>query len=540
MSDPAHLLRDWIATYHTPTTSVAHLLCDRHDPHTTATTEIGPTLEPTTLTFEQLTQRSTTLAAGLATLGITPGDRIATLIPKGIDLTITALATWRLGATLVPLLTSLAPHAITQRLTDSGAHLVICQDDYRNKLDPGPHHPTPPTWHIATTGTHPLRPDDHTLTTLTTHDHPTPPTPPTTGDTTLALVYVSNLIGPPRGARVPVRALAAMHAYHHFGLGVTDHDTYWNTADPGSAYGLYHGLISPLLAGHNSLALRAGFFDPELTLDVLGLHQVTNFTSDPTTYRTLRAATKTLPPDIIVQRLTSTGEPLNPDVIAWANDMFGTPIHDHYGQTELGWCAGTPHHPDLPEHTTPPPPGAIGPALPGWDIHALDPIDDQPAPPGVYGRIAINHPTSPLDWFDGYHGYDNTIDIRHTPDHTHHLTGDTGIIDRQGNIHFSTRDDGTIITRSYRIGPNEIETVLATHPAVDEVGVYPIPDPIAGHLVGARIVLDPTHTTTPHLADELRDWVSTHFAPHAAPHTIDFVNELPRTASGKMRRSHLR
>ncbi|MBR8745462.1 AMP-binding protein, partial [Nocardiopsis sp. MG754419] len=135
MSDPAQLLRDWIATYHTPTTSVAHLLCDRHDPTTTATTEIGPTLQPTTLTYGELHQRSTDLAAGLATLGITPGDHIATLMPKGIDLTITALAAWRLGAVLVPLLSSLAPHAITQRLTDAGARLVICQDEYRTKLD---------------------------------------------------------------------------------------------------------------------------------------------------------------------------------------------------------------------------------------------------------------------------------------------------------------------------------------------------------------------------------------------------------------------
>ncbi|WP_431887703.1 AMP-binding protein [Nocardiopsis alba] len=539
MSDPAQLLRDWIATYHTPTTSVAHLLCDRHDPHTTATTQIGPTLEPTTLTYGQLQQKSTTLAAGLHHLGIRPGDRIATLIPKGIDLTITALATWRLGATLVPLLTSLAPSAIHQRLTDSGTTLVIAQDDYRTKLDPGPHQTTPPTWHTATTGTHPLRDGDHTLHTLTTDDHTPPPTPPTTGDTTLALVYVSNLIGPPRGARVPVRALAAMHAYHHYGLGVTDDDTYWNTADPGTAYGLYHGLISPLLAGHTSLALQAGFFDPELTLDVLGMYQVTNFASDPTTYRTIRAATKTLPPEIIVQRLASAGEPLAPDVIDWATDLFGIPIRDHYGQTELGWCAGIPNNPDLPQADAPLPPGAIGPALPGWNIHVLDPIDDQPAPLGVYGRIAIDHTTSPLDWFEGYHGYDDTLDIRHTPDHTHHLTGDTGIMDRQGNLHFSTRDDGAIITRSYRIGPTEVETILTSHPAVDECGVYAIPDPIAGHLVGARIVLAPDHTDDPHLADELRDWVSTHLAPHAAPHTIDFVDELPRTASGKMRRARL-
>ena len=142
--DPAHHIHNWIATYDTPTTSVAHLLCDRHSPHTTATTEIGPTLTATTLTFGELTERSRALAGGLAQLGITTGDRVATLIPKGIDLTITALATWRLGAVLVPLLSSLAPSAIAQRLKNSHTRLVVCDAEYRNKLDPVPDTPPPP------------------------------------------------------------------------------------------------------------------------------------------------------------------------------------------------------------------------------------------------------------------------------------------------------------------------------------------------------------------------------------------------------------
>lgn len=536
--DPAHHLRDWLATYDTPTTSVAHLLCDRHDPHTVATTEIGPTLTATTLTYGELAHRSRALATGLAHLGITTGDRIATLLPKGTDLTVTALAVWRLGAVLVPLLSSFAPSAITQRLTDSHTRLVICDDEYRTKLDT-PH--TTPTWDIATTGTHPLRDDDHTLTTLTQRATTTPPTPDTTlsGHDTLAILYVSANVGPPRGVPVPVRALAAMHAYHHYGLGVHDDDVYWNTADPGSAYGLYHGLISPLLAGHNSLALRAGFFDPELTLDVLGLYGVTNLAADPTTYRTLRAATKTLPPEVIVQRLTSAGEPLAPDVIDWVADVFGVPVRDHYGQTELGWCVGVPNG-DTPTPADPLVPGAIGPALPGWTVQVLEAISDDPAPPGAYGRIAIDLDHSPLAWFDGYLDNDAASQVRFTPDRAHYLTGDTGIQDRKGHIYFSTRDDGAILTHGYRIGPTEVEAVLGDHPAVEECGVYSIPDEIAGQLIGARIVLAPGHTPTPALADELKDWVRTRFATHAAPQVVDFVDELPRTASGKMRRSRLR
>ncbi|QUX26628.1 AMP-binding protein [Nocardiopsis akebiae] len=535
--DPEHHVRDWLATYDTPTTSVAHLLCDRHDPHATATTEIGPTLEATTLTFGELTQRSRDLATGLADLGVTRGDRVATLIPKGVDLTVTALAVWRLGAVLVPLLSSFAPSAINERLTDSGARLVVCDAEYRAKLVPGADRP----WHIVTTAAEPAHEGDHTLTGLAARAAAAPPVPDAAvgGEGLLAFVYVSGVIGPPRGVRVPVRALAAMHAYHHYGLGVREDDVYWNTADPGSAYGLYHGLVSPLLAGHNSLALRAGFFDPELTLDVLGVHGVTNLAADPTTYRTLRAATKTLPPEVMVQSLASAGEPLAPDVIDWVTDVFGVPVRDHYGQTELGWCVGVPNG-ETGQEPADPPPGAIGPALPGWRVQILEAISDDPAPLGAYGRVAVDLAHSPLAWFEGYVGQEGASQVRFTPDRAYYLTGDTGIQDRQGSLFFSTRDDGAILTYGYRIGPSEVESVLNAHPAVQECGVYSIPDELAGQVIGARVVLGADREADPELAEELKGWVRERFAAHAAPRVVDFVEELPRTASGKMRRARLR
>lgn len=535
MPDPAQRVADWLATYDTPTTSVAHLLCDRHDPHTTAVTEIGPTLTPTTLTFGDLQQRSRALATGLADLGIGHGDRIATLLPKGIDLAVTALAVWRLGGVLVPLLSSFAPSAIHERLTGSHARLVVCENEQRGKLDTD----TPPPWDIATIGPEPARDADHTLAALSQRGHGPAPDTAVGGDGPIAVVFVSAPVGPPRGVVVPARALAAMHSHHHYGLGVDDEDVYWNTADPGTAHGLYHGVISPLLAGHASLALRAGFFDPELTLDVLGMYQVTNLATDPTTYRTLRAATKTLPPEVVVQRLSSAGEQLSPEVIEWATDMFGVPVRDHYGQTELGWCAGVPNG-DTGEPEQALVPGAVGGSLPGWQVQVLEAVSDEPAPVGAYGRIAVDLRRSPLSWFTGYLDNEAASQVRFTPEGDYYVTGDTGILDREGRLHFSTRDDGAILTHGYRIGPSEVETVLNEHPAVDECGVYSVPDEIAGQLIGARIVLASGFEARDGLAEELREWVRGRFAPHAAPSEVDFVAELPRTASGKMRRARLR
>ncbi|MDE3722223.1 AMP-binding protein [Nocardiopsis sp. N85] len=535
MPEPAHRVREWLTAYDSPTTSVSHLLCDRHDPDRNAITQIGPDLAPATLTFGELRDRSHALATGLAAHGIGHGDRVATLIPKGIDMAVTALAVWRLGAVLVPLFSSFAPSAISERLTSSGARLVVVDDDNRAKLDTD----TTPTWSIVTTGPRPLRDGETTLTALA--DTQAPPAPDTAvgGDGLLAIVYVSGLIGPPRGVPVPVRALAAMHAYHHYGLGVDDDDIFWNTADPGSAFGLYHGVISPLLAGHTSLALRAGFFDPELTLDVLGMYEVTNLAADPTTYRTLRAATKTLPPEVVVQRLTSFGEPLAPDVIDWVTDVFGVPVRDHFGQTELGWCVGIPNG-DTGQDIEDVTPGAIGPALPGWTATVLEAISDEPAPLGAYGRIAVDLEHSPLAWFTGYLDNDSASQVRFTPDKAFYLTGDTGILDRRHWLFFSTRDDGAILSRGYRIGPTEVEAVLNDHPAVDECGVYSIPDELAGQLIGARIVPAPGFEASEALATELKEWVATRFATHASPDVVGFVSELPRTASGKMRRARLR
>lgn len=533
MPDPAHRIRDWLATYDSPATSVAHLLCDRHDPDRVATTQIGPDLAPTTLTFGELAERSRALAAGLAETGITAGDRVATLVPKGIDLTVTALAVWRLGAVLVPLLSSFAPSAVQERLIGSGARLVVADDDNRAKLDA-----PSPAWQVATTGPAPLRDGDRTLTDLARPGAAVDDAA-VGGDGLMALLYVSSLVGPARGVPVPVRALAAMHSYHHHGLGVRDQDVYWNTAAPGTAYGLYHGLISPLLVGHASLALRAGFFDPELTLDVLGMYGVTNLASDPTTYRTLRAATKTLPPEVVVERMASFGEPLAPDVTDWVRDVFGVPVRDHYGQTELGWCVGVPNG-DTGQDGAEPARGSIGPALPGWKVSVLEALTDEPAPLGAYGRVALDLARSPLAWFEGYLDNDSASRLRFTPDRSYYLTGDTGILDRQERLFFSTRDDGAILSRGYRVGPSEVEAVLSEHPAVQECGVYSLPDELAGQLVAARVVLEAGAQEGGELARELKAWVAERFATHAAPERIDFVPELPRTASGKMRRARLR
>ncbi len=532
MADPHQQVHDWLSTYDAPTASVAYLLCDRHPADTVAVTEIGPDLQGHDLTFGQLANRSAAVAAAMAELGVTAGQPVATLMGKGVDLTVTALAIWRLGAIHVPLFTAFAPSAIAYRLTHSGAALVVCDPDQRTKLDPGEDIPTAAPWDIVTTGATVQRPGERTLAELENRHASADPAPVATGgDAPFLLVYTSGTSGPPRCVPVPVRALAAFHTYHHFGLGVTSEDVFWNTADPAWTYGLYYGLVSPLLAGHRSLQLRAGF-DPELTLDVLATFGVTNLAAAPTVYRTLRATVKTLPAGIDVRRLSSAGEQISTDVVEWARDAFGVAVLDHYGQPELGICVGEQPGIDGQGHSS-------GQPLPGWSLRVLQPDTDEPAPADTLGRLAVDTKESPLMWFTGYHNSPDTTAAWFSPDARWYLTGDTATC-HNGQVTFATRDDGAILTSGYRVGPYDVEVALLRHPAIVETAVYGLPDDLRGEVVAANVVLRQGVRGSDALAEELRETVRTRFGAHAYPHRVTFVEQLPKSPSGKIRRSRLR
>ncbi|RCV49600.1 AMP-binding protein [Marinitenerispora sediminis] len=534
MADPARQVQEWLERYDSPSACVAHLLCDRHPADATAVTEVDADLSARDLTYGELAERSSAVAGGLAELGVRPGDRVATLMDGGIDLAVTALAVWRLGAVHVPLFTAFAPSAIALRLRDSGARAVVCGDDQRPKLDPGSDLPADSAPAVVTTGAAPLRPGDRTLADL---ERARPaPAAATGGAAPFLRLYASGTAGPPRAVEVPVRALAALHVYHHYGLDVRDDDVFWNAADPGWFYGVYHGLVSPLLAGHRSLHLRAGF-DPELTLDVLATYEVTNFAATPTVYRALRSVLKTLPPEVVVRRLASSGEPLHADVVRWAEDVFGVPVHDHYGQSELGMCAGNHSHDEV---AVPLKPGSMGTALPGWTVTVLEPVDDVEAAPGVFGRVAVDTAASPAMWFAGYQGSPLATARRFSPDHRWYLTGDTGTRDAAGRLYFSSRDDDVILTGGYRITPFDVESALLQHPDVEETAAYGVPDDVVGEVVAADVVLREGVRGSDELAEALRELVRARIASHAGPGRINFVAQLPRTASGKIQRFRLR
>ncbi|WP_017537728.1 AMP-binding protein [Nocardiopsis halophila] len=526
MPTPAQQVHDWLAMYDAPNASVARLLCDRHPGSATAVVEIGEDLEPSVRTFADLAERSSRLAAGMARLGIGPGDRVATLLWRGFDLAATAVAAWRLGAVHVPLLTALAPAAIGTRLAAARARLVVCEEQVRHKLqDAGP-------WRVAVAGEGGGLAGDLSLEGLAAGAGPVPEPAAVGGAAPFLHLFAPGPGGMPRAFEVPVRALAAFQSHLRFGLDVAEEDVYWNTHDPSWHYGLFHGLVAPLAEGRSSLQLRAGG-DPELVLDVLAEQRVSNLVAPPTLYRTLRSSVKTLPPEVAVRRLSSAGEPLPEGVAEWAADVFGTPVRDHYGQAELGVCVGQHQHPQARAAV---PAGSQGTCLPGWSVAVLDPFDDVEAAPGVLGRVAVDAHDSPAYWFGGYAGDRRA---RLTPDGRWFVTGDTAVRDRQGCFFFSSRDEEAILASGYRIVPGDVETALLEHPDVVEAAVYGAPDGTGGRTVAASVVLAEGAQAGAQLAEKLRELVRGRFAEHAYPRTIDFVEELPKSPSGKIRRSRL-
>lgn len=532
--DPFVRVHELVARYSAPDLCVAQVLCDAHPSDAVAYTVVERDLSARHLTYGELRMLSETFAEALASRGIGPGDRVATLMGKSVDYLVTLLGIWRLGAVHVPLFTAFAPPAIALRVHGSAAKAIVCDAVQRPKLasdelaggdrlvivsQPSAEHP-----------------GDLVFADLMAEHGPGRPAATLGSDAPIIQIYTSGTTGAPKGVVVPARALAGFHAYAEFALHLTEQDLYWCAADPGWAYGLYFGILAALTTGTTSLLVNAQF-SPEHSWQVLERFPVTNLTAAPTVYRSLRAKADRAPAGLKLRCASSAGEPLTPEVNEWAVGALGVPVHDHYGQTEAGMLVNNHHHPHL---AAPIRDGSMGRPMPGWHVVVLRSDADEPTEPGTVGRIAVEVAASPLAWFTGYLNDPVKSREKFTADGRWYLTGDTGYMDNDGYVYFSSRDDDVIIMAGYRIGPFEVESVLATHPAVAECAVIAVPDQIRGEVLEAYVVPRDTGAVTPSLGQELAQHVKTRYAAHAYPRAVHFVPELPKTPSGKIQRYVLR
>ncbi len=538
---PEQALQLWLKEYGGNDISAADFLCDRHAriPEKVALFYEDADGQAFKWTFRELQDLSSKMAGFLKSIGVQKGDRVAALLPKVPELLITTLAVWRLGAVYVPLFTAFGPDAVDYRVSDSDTRIVVTNAAQRPKLSETPSYTDGKikVITIADVRGQGVEKGDysfwHELEKATPVEKPTP----VTGDDLMIMLYTSGTTGSPKGVEVPVKALAAFQAYMEFGLDIREDDMYWNMADPGWAYGLYYNVVGPLLMGKATLFFNASFSPAEI-FRILGKYRVTNFASAPTAYRALKAAgdkvVKQFPLHLRVA--SSAGEPLNPEVIEWSQKLWGIPIHDHFGQTELGMVANNHHRSDLQR---PIKMGSMGHSMPGFRMVVVD-MEGVELEPGKEGVLAVDVANSPLFWFRGYWRAANRTQEKFVGNGRYCVAGDTVSMDTDGYFSFSGRSDDIILCAGYRIGPFEVESALMKHPAVAEAAVVGKPDELRGETIKAFVALKPGIVASEPLADELKAFVKKHLAAHQYPREVEFVEQLPKTPSGKIQRFLLR
>jgi len=506
--------------------NVCHEICDRHAGNDRiALRHTGLDGVTGEYSFRQLQDRAARFANYLKKHGIGKGDRVAGLLPRSPELLITILGTLRAGAVYQPLFTAFGPDAIDYRLQKASTRLIVTNAEQWPKVaqlarcprsllvgDPGPD----------------TAADDH-FDSVLSQSEDFEPVLITRHDPCLQM-FTSGTTGKAKGVSVPVHALLEFWVYMADAVDLRPDDHFWNVADPGWAYGLYYGVVGPLAMGA-TIHFNEHPFTADNALDFLSRHHITNLAAAPTAYRLLMANEELIDnyPDIRLRVASSAGEPLSAEIVNWMQRRFACPTADHYGQTETGMTAANFHTAEHPRH-----PGGMGYPLPGFRLVVLDGEANE-VPRGETGVLAVDTEHSPLMFFQGY-----TWGEKAAFQGRYYLTGDMVTQLDDGSFVYSGRDDDIISSAGYRIGPADVEGTLLEHPAVVESAVVGKPDAKRGHIIKAYVVLGSRYQSSDELAEELKQFVRNRLSAHAYPREITFVDELPKTPSGKLQRFILR
>ena len=472
-------------------------------------------------TFWDVKIASNRVMNALAGLGVRRGDPVLVMLPRIPAWHAAIIGAMKLGALVVPCTATLRAKDIAYRVRHSGARALITTVEQTAAVDAaGVELPVriavggaPAGWldwdvtiaQAATTG----------VAARTRSDEP-------------ALCYYTS--GTTREPKAVLHAHAYPFAHRYTGeywYDLRRTDVLWTTADTGWAKAAYGVLFGPWMNGVPTFMFN-GRFDPERELDILARNEITVLCAPPTEYRLLvkqELRRWRLPR---LRHCTGAGEPLNPEVIHTWHDAFGLLIHDGYGQTESALLAA--NLPGLPVR-----PGSMGKPFPGHDVQVIG-EDGVALSAGEVGDLAVRgHP--PTLFREYWKSPDETAACRRGE---WYVTGDRGYRDDDGYLWFVGRADDVIISAGYRIGPFEVESALLEHPAVLESAVVASPDPDRGEIVKAFVVLRPGEVGSPALVQALQEHVKRVTAPFKYPRAIEFIDALPKTVSGKIRRVELR
>ncbi len=485
---------------------------------------VAETGEERRFTYWDVYRQSRRFARVLQGLGVQPGEAVLVLLGKRPEWFFAMLGALRAGAIAIPCTTSLRPKDIRYRAQHSGARALVTEpacleavqairsecDALRCFILVGGKEPTWHSWDELLAGAR----DDGAL-------------PTTRADDPALCFYTSGTTKDPK-AVLHAHAYTWAHRYTGlYWLDLTPRDLHWTTADTGWAKAAYGVLFGPWSTGA-AVFQYGGRFDPERELKLLQDYEITVFCAPPTEYRLLVKEHLSRYRLAQLRHCTGAGEPLNPEVISVWREHFGLTIHDGYGQTETTLLVA-----NLPGMEIRP--GSMGKPFPGHDVRVID-HDGNEVKPGEIGDVALRGRTPSL--FREY--WKNPEESQACWRGPWYITGDRARIDNDGYFWFVGRADDVIISAGYRIGPFEVESALLEHPAVLESAVVASPHAERGAIVKAFVRLRPEVTPSAALVRELQEHVKRTTAPYKYPREIEFVAELPKTVSGKIRRVELR
>ena len=479
------------------------------------------------LTFADIAQQSKRIATVLAGYGIRRGDAVMLVLPRITLWQAAYIGALRLGAIVIPCTSMLREKDLIYRANHSGARAIIASvENAAMVAELRKQCPSIEQYFVAgaaRTGWISLQESMSHASALFR--------PAATQSWEPAICYYTS--GTTREPKAVLHSHSYTYSHKFTGLNWLDlrpGDIHWTTSDTGWAKAAYGVLFGPWMNGVTTFMYN-GRFDPAKELDLLARYRITTFCAPPTEYRILikeNLADYSLPN---LRHCTGAGEPLNPEVIDVWREKLGLTIHDGYGQTETAILAA--NMPGMPVK-----PGSMGLPFPGHDVRV---INNELAETKVdeLGEIAVRvTPERPPSLFLEY--WKNAEETAQVFRGDWYLTGDQAIRDVDGYLWFVGRADDVIISAGYRIGPFEVESALLEHPAVMESAVVATPDADRGSIVKAFIKLRAGAEPSDQLITELQEHCKRITAPYKYPREIEFIDELPKTVSGKIRRVDLR
>jgi acyl-coenzyme A synthetase/AMP-(fatty) acid ligase len=487
-------------------------ILDRRDPRELALVELARDGARREWSFGSLAERSARLAGAFQRLGVGRGDVVMTLIGNRPEWVLAMTACFRIGAVVLPCTEQLRAKDLRLRVDAVNPKLILADERNSSELQAA----------IAAARTAvavAYVPDESLF-----ESEPAAAVELAQDDPCL-ITFTSGTAGEPKAVVHAQRYLSGQRVQAEHWLGARAGELVWCTAASGWSKSARNVFIAPWLSGAAAL-LHDARFDPEERLALLERERVSVLCMAPTEYRVI-AKRATPRPLEHLRGMVAAGEALNPEVLHAWREATGLEIRDGYGQTETGQTTGTPIGTEAR-------PGSMGRALPGMRL-AIE--DDE---------LTVE-PASVPTFFLGYlgehvrRGADGEWMVEDRRAGATWRTGDRVQVDGDGWLRFEGRNDDVIVSAGYRIGPFEVESALVAHPAVAEAAAVAAPDEERGAVVRAVVVLrGGEYVPSPELVRELQEHVKRETAPYKYPRIVEFAAELPKTASGKIRRAELR